>query len=90
MTQASHLEQLNLTPQITQVSCTGAMVTIHTGHRGQVGRGGHQVAAVLLLVLQLEPEAAEEARGCISLITGGTLSTSLARIILYMRQTRII
>ena len=61
MTQAPHLEQLNLTPQVTQVSCTGAMVTVHTGHRGQVGGGGHRAADVLIvsilhiLVLQLKP-----------------------------------
>ena len=89
MSQAPHLKQLNLTPQVTEVSCTGAMVTIHTGHRGKVSGGGHQVIVVLsiqvpilhLLVLQLEPEATEEARGWVSLISGWTFSTSLVKII---------
>lgn len=88
MTQVPHLKQLNLAPQVTEVSSTGAMVTVHTGHRGKVSGGGHRVAVVLsiqvpilhLLVLQLEPEAAEEARGWVSLITGWTLSTSLVKI----------
>ena len=89
MSQAPHLKQLNLTPQVTEVSCTGAMVTVHTGHRGEVSRGGHRVAVVHpiqvpilhLLVLQLEPEATEEARGWVSLISGWTFSTSLVKII---------
>ena len=65
MTQAPHLEQLNLTPEVTQVSRAGAVPPVHAGHSAQVGRGGHQatvttgVSSLRLLVLQLEPEAAE-------------------------------
>ena len=47
MTQA-HLKKLNLTPEVAEVICTGGVLPVQTGHRGQIGHGGDQVGAARL------------------------------------------